>query len=59
LLQSIRERSILDIEQTLPIPKKRQLLEESHMDEVGINRPAIEADPIRILEGVEKGGDHV
>jgi hypothetical protein len=29
------------------------------MDKEGINRPAIEADPIRILEGVEKGGDHV
>jgi hypothetical protein len=29
------------------------------METEGINGPAIEADPIRILEGVEKGGDHV
>jgi hypothetical protein len=59
LLQSVRERSIPGIEPTLPIPKKRQLLEESQMDKEGINGPAIEADPITILEGVEKGGDHV
>jgi hypothetical protein len=43
----------------MPIPKKRQLLEETQMDDKGIKRPAIGADLRKELEGIIKGGSHV
>jgi hypothetical protein len=47
------------IERILLIPKKRQLPEETLMDDTGINQPAVEADRRRNLEGIKKGGSHV
>jgi len=58
-LHLVPEGFRLDFRRTLLIPKKRQLLEETLMDDKGIKRPAIGADLRRNLEGITKGGSHV
>jgi hypothetical protein len=58
-LQLIPEGFRPTIERILLIPKKRQLLEETLMDDKGTNRPAIGADLRRNLESIIKGGSYV
>jgi hypothetical protein len=58
-LQLISEGFRPIIERAPLIPKNRQLLEETIMDDEDINRPAIGADLRRNLESIIRGGSHV